>query len=278
MLLPNPAPFTKPTFGPIFEKASTDDLLWLSPSSIDQVTSLIMDPSRWIDELNALDPDDEFVTLRKDFLMRLKLHGMPDTIPPDGQDCLVQGIVGTSMITVRPRIAVTGHVGDNWDSYWIHWRDNAHLDVTIVPEFGQGYAHIELTDENDTPGVRADKIAAFLMLGADPRKDFAGDLYLNMILKKIPRSVTVVMGGVASSIPPTTAMFTPVTPATLANVDFSMIANTEELTRNVVRATHNLPPPLPAPACNNTSGTLGPNGLIIVDDVVVKNYAEPVHP
>jgi hypothetical protein len=278
MLLPNPAPFSKPTLGPIFEKASTDDLLWLSPCSIDQVTSLIMEPNRWITELNALDPNDTFITLRKDFLMRLNLHGMPKVMPPDGQDCLVQGIVGTSMITVRPRIALTGHVGEDWDSYWLHWQEHGLLDVTYVPEFGQGYAHIQLTEETDTPGVRADKIAAFLMLGADPRKTFAGDLYLNMILKKIPRSVTAVIGGVATSIPPTQAMFVPVTEETLANVDFSMIANTDELTKNVVRATHNLPPPLPAPACNNTSGTLNPGGLIIIDDVVVKNYAEPTNP
>jgi hypothetical protein len=270
-----PAPtWNGPTRPPIFEATtSMDDLLWLNPVSLDQLTSFIEDPARWISELNNLVSNDPIITLRKDFTLRLQIRSRLPVAPADGMDCLIEGIVGTNVITVRPRAALAAQVPANWDAYWKEWRDHGVLRVTYHTDFNQGYGHLELTSDGDTAEVRADKIAAFLMLAADPEQTFAGEFYINMILDKVPAFVTQVQQGVSTPVQPSRAYFAhipPDQPERLLNINFTLATNTDELQSLPTAIAHTNA--TVAVACDNMAGTW--NGTqIVLDDVVVKDYA-----
>jgi hypothetical protein len=269
--MPDIAPWNPPSAPPVFERPSGDDLLWQVPVTLDELTSLIMDPQKWIKALNTKSPDDEFITLRKDFALRLQPWNGNSFNSPDNKPCLVQGICGTNVITVRRKVPLSPQTGSKWDEYWEQWENDGILQVTYNKDFGQGYAHLQLTSKLDTAATRADKIAAFLMLAADATKTRNGDLYINALLKKKPNFVAKVEGGVATSETPANQYFVPLTVEGLMKVNFTLVSNLDDLAgfADTTPVDEDDPPTLPA--CDNMAGTLVEQ-LILVDDIVIKNY------
>jgi hypothetical protein len=270
--MPPTSTWNEPTLKPIFEGASTDDLLWLNPVSVDQLTSFIRDPNRFIGDLNklSLEADEERkITMRPDFALRMQLRNRPQRMDPDRQPYLIQGIVGTNLITVRPRVGLEPQVSQDWDDYWKEWHEKAELLITVDTDFNQGYAHMELTHPDDPSELRADKIAAFIIRGTDPRVPF--DTFgtpLNAIMNKKPKFFTLVGSEGTKKMLATGPMLGDVTSRMLPNINFTLLANANDLTSTPGVVGNR------EPACDNKAGRW--NGeRILVDDITVKNYPKP---
>lgn len=280
-----------PDQAPVFESASTDDKLWIVPASLDQVRSFIQDPRKWIAELNAKLPSGskDKVVVTDDFALRLKIRPSMGTLAAEGKECLIQGIAHTNVVTIRPRLAIVQQAPASWDDYWKAWStdgDNGTaLNVTISKDSNQGYGHIELTSEDDAADVRADKIAAFLMWGADPKKTYQVSPgspaipFLNKVLLKIPASITVIDNQTVTHPNPTQRAFQQVAEADFDRITFTLVSRQsdfpilEPLALDPGGDEDEDDPVPPALACDNMNGAMVEQ-YVLVDDVLVKNYVQ----
>ncbi len=249
-----------------------DEQYWFVRAEFDELIDLIKDPKCWTKGLG--------VNLLPNPILRVKLNRDRPPMAIETPDvCLVQGITNTNLITIRPYITPQRFLSW-WDAYWKEWATETFIDngelkggpviesVFDIPS-KQAFAHMELSKAGESSDERADRIAAFILRAADVEAEFPnadGDnvFAINAIHARQTER-TKHTGGMATVTE--RARICPVEPidarkpSPAAGIQFTIAYGS---------LAQLLTPPT---ACENMAGPIGPNGLVTVQNVVVKSYA-----
>jgi len=164
---------------------SSDETMWLAKIDFEDLQDLFDAPVKWVDRLNDQLPDEQKakrpIQLEKHFLITYK--GPEVAYEGDKSYLLVEGIVNTGLLTIRPKMKNPGpnFVGltalaldgladvpqvDIAELQRTSLTEVQDVDVTISEEFGLGFAHYQITSKGDA--LRAQKITAHLVALSHP--------------------------------------------------------------------------------------------------------------
>lgn len=269
-----------PGKGLVYGEIADDDFIWAYPASLEEVSDLIEDPPRWIRQLNQKNTiPGHSIQLANEFAMRIHLPEVKHQLESE-KSCLIQGINGTGVITIRAKRGIGVRFQSRWKGYWEEWAKNGDLDVAAFgePGYAEGYGHFQITtDTHEDPSIRADKITAFIMLAADPTAvpspslklevEASKQLYMNVILSKTPRNAGMLSSsGLARGVCPKLKLLEQ---EELSAVNFTLLGRKSDYRKKGGRPVALESLPL---ACEDMAGKeLGPDGIQI-DEVLVKNY------
>lgn len=283
-----------PEIHPIQSWIAGDDYLWMAPCSHDNLVSLVQDPYQWIDTYNAQQGSD--IELAEYFVMQV---GLVDRVAKAGAarkleasvaefaipwvdqaDYIVHGISGTPVITIRPNLAVQP-LSESWDSYWREWGDytQTQLDVGIAGR--QGFGHLQIANSTVSASEKADRIAAFLLIAGDPSYLYNGTTYyINMILALQASNVkTLLADGTLRDTPLPAGGYLPrqfrdLTADQIRQVNFMYTGRQEDMPDDEEDAedAERAEAATGIAACDDMSGAIGNDNLILLDTVVVKSY------
>ncbi len=253
-----------------------DDQLWITELNAIQLRALLENASTWVGLLGARLGHD--LALQDNSVITVKLSDARPRDPSVQKAFIAQGIVGTNHIMVSPTLGRSDITPTAEDlAYWNEWAASVEnggprIEAAIFKNAGQGYSHVEISKDGDSPATRAKKVAAFILLATDDTQAWTDPatqvkyFYLHRIFKRPVTKLTV--DGADKPVRPVVR----VEPYSATSNAIKKIQFTVALNNGGGLVMDDDSPT----ACENMAGTVPNDGgdpMIDPDDVVIKNYA-----